>query len=65
MDIAWLLLFTSTITDALIANTGVYEILPGFIVGGVVAVLVSLLTEKPSEEVDAIFASATDLSVDD
>jgi sodium/proline symporter len=64
VDIAWLLLFTSTITDAVVANTGVYEILPGFIAGGIVAVVASLLSEKPSTEVDAIFASATDLSID-
>ena len=65
VDIAWLLLFTNTISTALIANTGVYEILPGFVLGLVAAVVTSLLTEKPSEEVEAIFASATDLSVDD
>ena len=64
-DIAWLLLFTNTIREALIANTGVYEILPGFIAGLAVAVVTSLLTEAPSEEVEAIFASATDPSVDD
>ncbi|MBQ9735805.1 MAG: sodium/proline symporter [Clostridia bacterium] len=64
VDIAWLLLFTNTITTALVANTGVYEILPGFVAGGIVAVVASLLSEKPSTEVDAIFASATDLSID-
>ena len=65
VDIAWLLCFTNTITDALIAPTGIYEILPGFIVGGLAAVIASLVTKAPSEEVNAIFASATDPELDD
>lgn len=63
-DIAWLLLFTNTITDAVIFPTGIYEILPGFICGLISAVVVSLFTKAPSEEVNAIFASATDASID-
>lgn len=65
VDIAWLLCFTDTIMPAAIYSSGVYEILPGFIAGGLTAVVVSLCTKKPSAEVDAIFASATDPSVDD
>ena len=65
VDIAWLLCFTNTITDALVAPTGLYEILPGFIAGGLAAIIVSLATKAPSAEVDAIFASATDPSLDD
>ncbi len=58
-DILWLLLFTGTITDKLmIANTGVYEIVPGFIVGAIAAVAVTLLTKAPSEEVVAIYDTA-------
>jgi len=64
-DIAWLLLFTDTIMTPVIADTGVYEILPGFIVGLIVSMVVTLATKVPSNEVDAIFASATDASVDD
>ena len=60
VDIAWLLCFTNTITDALILPTGVYEILPGFIVGAIATIVVSLLTKAPSAEVDAIFVTATD-----
>ncbi|MBQ4648484.1 MAG: sodium/proline symporter [Clostridia bacterium] len=64
-DIAWLLLFTDTIMPAAIYSTGVYEILPGFIISFIVAIAVTLLTKAPSAEVDAIFNSATDSSIDD
>ena len=39
--------------------TGVYEIVPGFAVGLLCCVLVSLLDKAPSEEVTAIFDKAT------
>ncbi|MBE5736832.1 MAG: sodium/proline symporter [Clostridiales bacterium] len=57
VDIVWLLTLTST--------TGVYEIIPGFVIGLIAAIVVSLCTKAPSEEVNAIFASATDPSIDD
>ncbi len=66
VDIFWLLTCTSTIIKTpLIGNTGVYEVLPGFIAGLIAAVAVSLVTKAPSAEVDAIFESATDESIDD
>ncbi len=65
VDIAWLLLFTNTIMPAAVVNTGIYEILPGFIVNTVVAIIVSLITKAPSKEVEAIYISATDNSIDD
>ncbi len=65
VDIAWLLLFTNTIMPAAIVNIGIYEILPGFVAGATVAVVVSLLTKAPSAEVEMIYASATDTSIDD
>jgi sodium/proline symporter len=40
-------------------STGVYEIVPGFAVGLLCCVLVSLLDKAPSEEVTAIFDKAT------
>ncbi len=64
-DIAWLVLFTSTVTDAVITNTGVYEIVPGFVVGLIVSVLVTLCTKAPSTEVENIYNMATDKSIDD
>jgi sodium/proline symporter len=45
--------------------TNIYEILPGFVAGGIAAIIVTLLTPAPSKEVEAIFARATDESVDD
>ena len=45
-DILWL---------AFLAGTGLYEIIPGFAAGLVVAVVVSLLTKKPSKEVEELF----------
>ncbi len=66
VDIFWLLTCTNTIIkNPLIGVTGVYEVLPGFVAGLIAAVVVSLLTKAPSAEVDAIFASATDESIDD
>ena len=65
VDIAWLLLFTNTVTNALIVNTNLYEIVPGAIVGFIAAVLVAKATPVPGAEVDAIFTAATDPSVDD
>ena len=66
VDIFWLLTCTNTIIkNPIIGVTGVYEVLPGFVAGLIAAVVVSLLTKAPSAEVDAIFASATDESIDD
>ena len=65
VDIAWLLCFTNTITTALIAPTGIYEILPGFIAGALAAVIASLATRAPSKQVEAIYESATAADIDD
>lgn len=66
VDIAWLLCFTNTILEKpIIAATGIYEILPGFILGAIAAIVVSLCTKSPSKEVQEIFASATDKTIDD
>ncbi len=48
-DILWLVVLKST---------GIYEIVPGFLIGLLVAVLVSLCTNAPSEEVKALFDEA-------
>ena len=64
VDMLWLWLPVSG-GMALTALTGIYEIIPGFILGGIAAIVVTLLDKKPSEEVEAIFARATDNSIDD
>ncbi|MCQ2466952.1 MAG: sodium/proline symporter [Clostridia bacterium] len=64
-DIAYLLLFTSTISTPIVTDTGVYEIVPGFIVGLIVAVVVTLATPAPSAEVLKIYDTAVDSKIDD
>lgn len=48
-----------------LSDTGIYEILPGFIVGFVVSIIVTLITKAPSKEVVEIFEKGTDNSIDD
>ncbi len=64
VDILWLWLPVSN-GMALTALTGVYEIIPGFILGGIIAIIVTLLDKAPSAEVQEIFVKATDNSIDD
>ena len=49
VDICWL---------AFLSSTGIYEIIPGFIAGLIAAVVVSLLSAKPSAEVEALYDKA-------
>ena len=56
VDIAWLIW---------LAGTGIYEIVPGFVLGGIAAVVVTLLDKKPSDEIVAIYEKASDNSIDD
>ena len=56
VDIVWLLA---------LSNTGIYEILPGFVASLIAAVVVSLISKAPSEEVNAIFEKATDKNFDE
>ena len=57
VDILWYNLLT--------ASTGIYEILPGFILGLIAAVIVTLISKAPSDEVIAIFDKATDPANDE
>ncbi len=50
VDVLWLMFLTS--------STGVYELLPGFVVGLIVAVVVTLMTPAPSAEVNELFDKA-------
>ena len=65
VDILWLVLFTSTVADAVIYNTGIYEIIPGFVAGAIAAVVATLCTKAPSKEVIDIYNNAIDTSIDD
>ncbi len=50
-DVLWFVFLSS--------STGIYELIPGFAVGMIASVVVTLLDKKPSEEVVAIFDEAT------
>jgi sodium/proline symporter len=50
VDIGWLIL---------LKNTGIYEIVPGFLAGLVAATVVSLLSKGPGAEVEALFDKAS------
>jgi len=57
VSVLWMVLFNLEYYGftSVIYNTNLYEIVPGFIVGMIVCVLVTLLTEKPAEDVVALF----------
>lgn len=57
VDVLWLVFLTE--------STGVYELLPGFIVGTICCIVVSLIDKKPSKEVEKIFETAFDKNIDD
>lgn len=68
VSVLWLVLFNFEYYGSkeiphtsLIYNTGLYEIVPGFILGLVVAVIVSLLTKAPDKEVVELFDSVNDV----
>ena len=64
VDMCWLWLPVCG-GQTLTAITGVYELVPGFLIGAIAAVVVTLIDKKPSQEVLAIYESATDNSIDD
>lgn len=49
----------------LLSGTGVYELVPGFIAGGIAAVIVTVMTPAPDKKVTAIFDRATAADFDD
>ncbi|MCM1364204.1 MAG: sodium/proline symporter PutP [Faecalibacterium sp.] len=55
-DVLWLIFLTE--------KTGIYEIFPGFIVGLICCIVVSLIDKKPSDEIIAIFNKATAKNAD-
>ena len=50
---------------SLTSLTGVYEIIPGFAIGALAAIIVTIIDKTPSDEVKQIFQKATDNSIDD
>ncbi len=51
VDVLWLIYLSGP--------TGIYELIPGFAVSMLVAIVVTLIDKKPSEEITAIFDRAT------
>ena len=49
IDIGWL---------AFLSSTGIYEIIPGFVLGGLAAIVVSLCSKAPTAEVEELFERA-------
>ena len=65
-DVVWLLTCTNAIiSEPLFFASGVYEIVPGFIIGATVAVIVTLCTKAPGKDVENIFVMATNKAIDD
>ncbi len=56
VDVIWMLL---------LSETGIYELLPGFIAGGLSCIVVSLIDKKPSAEVLALFEKASKIKDED
>lgn len=48
-----------------LSATGVYELLPGFVCGGIAAVIATLASKKPGKEITDIFDTATDKDYDE
>ena len=66
VSILWLVCFNLEyyIGESLIFNTGVYEIVPGFISGLVTAIVVSLSTKAPKKEVTDLFTQVASFKYD-
>ena len=58
MDALWYCCFSGSVESLCICNTGLYEIIPGFVVSMVVAIIVSLVDKAPSKEVMTLFEEA-------
>ncbi len=56
VDVVWMLL---------LADTGIYELLPGFIAGALCCIVVSLIDKKPAKEVEELFETASNMSLED
>lgn len=60
VSVLWMVLFNfESYGFTSVHNTQLYEIVPGFIVGLIVAIVVSLLTKAPSKEVTDLFDAVT------
>lgn len=58
MDAVWYMFFSGSVEALTLANTGIYEIIPGFLTSLFFAIIVSLMDDTPSEEVQKIVEEA-------
>jgi sodium/proline symporter len=56
VDVLWMNFLTE--------STGIYELLPGFIAGGVFAIVVSLIDKKPSKEIEELYDYAVSSEIE-
>jgi sodium/proline symporter len=49
VDIGWF---------AFLSSTGIYEIIPGFFLGGIAAIVATLVTKAPGKDVEELFDKA-------
>ena len=61
MDAFWYCCLSGSVAKMTIVNTGIYEIIPGFIFSLIVAVVVSLIDKEPSDEIKKLFDEAKQL----
>ncbi len=63
VSVIWMILFNFEYYNfkSVIYNTNLYEIVPGFVIGLIVAIVVTLLTKAPSKEVQDLFDSVKKL----
>ena len=66
-SVLWMILFNLEYYGftSVIANTGLYELVPGFIVGIIVGVIVSLCTKAPEKEVTDLFDEVKNFKEED
>ena len=55
MDAFWYCCFSGSVESLTIFNTGIYEIIPGFLFSLLIAVVVSLIDKEPSRDVKDLF----------
>ena len=65
-DVIWFMLFNTTFegifnVNTVVCDTGIYELIPGFIVSMIVSVVATLLDKAPSKEVCDIYDAAVAL----
>ena len=58
VDAGWYMFLSGSVKGLTLLNTGIYEIIPGFLASLFFAIIVSLMDDTPSEEIQAIVGAA-------